>query len=238
MEVTQSLWTVVGYATYKTTDTRAWAEIACPSCSTPSMLVIARREGQDAYSPDYALNAWLLCMACGAGAVVNRVSGVSPGPKKFPTPDGTPESETVLWEEIRNCLSVSAFNAVAMLCRKLLLHLVYTHERSQDPQAVPRNIKFVQAVQYLLDKGVITAAHEPLAAEIKNIGNRANHELPNITQDEAYKIAQFTHFLFISVYEMPKKANISTPFVGEAAEPYEGDLETSTTEDSSHRSDT
>lgn len=76
-----------------------------------------------------------------------------------------------------------------------------------------------------MDNGVITAANQPLATEIKNIGNRANHELPDITRDEAQKIALFTNYLFVSVYEMPKKASLPTAFVGSAAEPYEGDLE-------------
>jgi hypothetical protein len=62
---------------------------------------------------------------------------------------------------------VDAFNAVAMLCRKLLLHLVFTHERSQNENATPRNITFAQAVQYLLQNGIITAANEPLALGIK-----------------------------------------------------------------------
>ncbi|OJZ73590.1 hypothetical protein BRW65_13290 [Mycobacterium paraffinicum] len=80
-------------------------------------------------------------------------------------------------------------------------------------------------MQYLLDKGVITAANEPLAVEIKNIGNRANHELPDVTEEEARKILLFMHYLFVSVYEIPTRASIPTVFVGEAAEPYEGDLE-------------
>ena len=62
-------------------------------------------------------------------------------------------------------MSVDALNAVAMLCRKLLLHLVFTHERSQNENATPRNITFAQAVQYLLQNGIITAANEPLALE-------------------------------------------------------------------------
>jgi hypothetical protein len=112
-----------------------------------------------------------------------------------------------------------------MLCRKLLLHLVFTHARSRNPQAKPDKITFAQAVQYLLHNGVITAAMEPLATEIKNIGNQANHELPDITGGQARKIAFFTYYLFQSVYEVPTKASIPTAFIGSAAEPYKGDLE-------------
>jgi hypothetical protein len=152
---------------------------------------------------------------------------------EFPTPDGTPPAERKIWGEVRECLSIHAYNAVAMLCRKLLLDLVFTHERSQNEQAEPRKIDFAQAVQYLLDNGVITPAHKPLATEIRKIENHANHELPDITGGEALKTARFTQFLFVSVYEMPKKASIPTPFVGVAAGPYEGDFEPDVSNESS-----
>lgn len=228
MDILQTISTVRGSQIYTATDSQAWSGVACPNCSNPNMLAVAMREQDVYYSDGYALNAWLLCVGCGTGAMADRYGRVSPSAKEYPTPDGTPDAEKRIWEEVRSCMSVGAYDAVAMLCRKLLLHLVFTHERSQAPQASPRNINFAGAVQYLLDNGVITVANEPLATEIRQIGNRANHELPDITQDEARKIALFTHYLFLSVYEMPKKASIPTAFVGPAAEPYEGDLEPDT----------
>ncbi len=225
MDILENISTVRGHHLYAATDTQAWSAATCPNCHNPNMLTVAIREREVYYSHGYALNAWLLCVSCGTGAVADEYGRISPSIKEFPTPDGTPSAEKKVWEEVRDCLAVGAYNASAMLCRKLLLHLVFTHERSQDPGATARNINFAQAVQYLVDRGVITAAYGPLATEIRNIGNRANHELPDITRDEARKIALFTHHMFVSVYEMPKKASISTAFVGAAAEPYEGDLE-------------
>ena len=203
MDILESISTLRGSRLYAATDSQAWSGAQCPNCGNPNMLAIAVREQQVYYSEGYALNTWLLCVGCGTGAVADENGRISPGAKKFPTPDGTPDAERKAWEEVRDCLAVSAYDAVAMLCRKLLLHLVFTHDRSQNPQATPRNITFAQAVQYLLDNGVITAAYKPLATEIRQIGNRANHELPDITQDEARRIALFTHHLFVSVYEMP-----------------------------------
>lgn len=235
MDLTENLFTLRGGSErYSAISSVAWSETTCPSCQNPRMLVIAYRDQPDFYSEGYALNTWLLCPACGTGAVVDRFGRVSPGQMEFPTPDGTPESEAKIWEETRTCLSVEAYNAVAMLCRKLLLHLVFTHERSEDSSATPRKMTFAQAVQYLLDNGVITAANKPLATDIQNIGNRANHELPDITEEEARKIALFTHYLFLSVYEMPKKASIPTAFVGPAAEPYEGDMDPDTSQEPSY----
>jgi hypothetical protein len=225
MDVLRNIRTINAPVDYTVTETEAWSEVVCPGCSNPRMLIVARRDHDSYLDLGITLNTWLLCISCGTGAVADSYGVVWPGQMAYPTPDGTPEAETKIWEEIRKCLCVDAYNAVAMLCRKLLLHLVFTHERSQNPHATPRRMTFAEAVQYLLDNGVITAAHKPLATEIKDIGNRANHELPDITEDEARKIALFTNYLFVSVYEMPKKASISTAFVGPAAQPYEGDLD-------------
>ena len=63
-----------------------------------------------------------------------------------------------------------------------------------------------------------------LATNIKDVGNKANHELPHVTETDARDIALFTHYLFISVDEMPKRARYETAFVGDAAEPYDGNL--------------
>jgi hypothetical protein len=64
----------------------------------------------------------------------------------------------------------------------------------------------------------------PLADNIKDVGNKANHELPHITETRAKDIALFTRYLFVSVYEMPARGRYQTPFVGEAATPFEGNL--------------
>ena len=187
------------------------------------LFVIARRGTVEDIAYGDIKNAWLYCVNCRNGCVVNE-SKLVPGKMTFPTPEGTPQLEAQLWEEIRRCLSVSAFNAVAMLCRKLLLHMVLTHKRSIDPEAPPEDLNFAAAVRYLGENGVITAAMNNLAVNIKDVGNKANHELPHITQTEANDIALFTHYLFISVYEMPARARFPTPFVGDAATPYDGNL--------------
>lgn len=243
-DVTHGIFTIKG-SSYPVTDSQAWSDIACPSCRNPRMLVVAREEpsilmkggamGSDReIEPGVVTNRWLLCAACKTGAVADGYGQVWPPAMEFSTPDGTPGPEKKLWEEACECLAVQAYTAVAMLCRKLLLHLVFTHKRSQDPEAKPPNrMPFAAAVQYLSDEGIITKAMEHLAKEIKDIGNDANHELPAITGGQARKIALFTHYLFVSVYEMPKKAGMPTPFVGSAAEPYEGSLEPDASDEAS-----
>ncbi|AKK28706.1 hypothetical protein AB431_20810 [Mycobacterium sp. EPa45] len=171
----------------------------------------------------YPRNYWLLCIACGEAFVINGFD-VVPNKMPFSEPGGTPERELALWREVRKCFSVNAYNAVAMLCRKILLHMVFTHQRSKDGDATPRDLSFAAAVRYLADNGVITEDQRTLAEGIKNVGNKANHELPDITKEEAGDIALFTYFLFLSAYEMPSRARYQSKFVGDAAVPFEGNL--------------
>jgi hypothetical protein len=186
------------------------------------LFLIARRGNYDPFH-GYPENAWYYCMNCRKGCVHNGFD-LAPGKMEFRAPEGTPDQEAELWEEIRRCLSVNAYNAVAMLCRKLLLHMVFTHQRSINRNATPKDLSFAAAVRYLSDNRVITEAMKQLATNIKDVGNKANHELPHITQTDAHDIALFTHYLFVSVYEMPKRARYETAFVGDAAQPYEGNL--------------
>jgi hypothetical protein len=130
MDILETISTVRGAQIYTATDSQAWSAAECPNCSNPNMLAVAVREQEVYYSDGYALNARLLCVGCGTGAVADRYGRISPSAKDFATPDGTPKVEAKIWEEVRECLSVGAYNAVAMLCRRLLLHLCF-HPREK-----------------------------------------------------------------------------------------------------------
>jgi Domain of unknown function (DUF4145) len=235
VDITQGIATIAGKGQFGAAQTEAWAKIDCPFCDAKSVLVVATRDSTNPNSA-YLRNVWLLCIACGDGFLLNN-HDVVPSKMPFAEPDGTPKSELALWREVRRCFSVNAYNAVAMLCRKILLHMVFTHQRSRDPKAVPLDLSFAAAVRYLSENGVITEDQRTLADNIKNVGNKANHELPDITKEEASDIALFTHFLFLSAYEMPARGRYQSKFVGEAAVPYVGNLGADMEDDESHSSD-
>jgi hypothetical protein len=232
VDITDGISTIAGYRQYAPNQTEAWGKIDCPYCDAKSVLVVAVRDSTNPNSA-YPRNYWFLCIACSDGFVLNG-SKVVPSKMPFAEPTGTPEPELALWREVRRCFSVSAYNAVAMLCRKILLHMVFTHQRSRDANATPQDLSFAVAVRYLADNGVITEDQRTLAENIRNVGNKANHELPDITKDEAFDIALFTYFLFLSAYEMPARARYESKFVGDAAVPYEGNLGADAEDDQTH----
>jgi hypothetical protein len=222
VEITNGIATIAGAGQYVPSQTEAWAKLDCPYCDAKSVLMVAIRDSTNPNSA-YPRNRWYLCIACGDAFVMNG-SGIVPGKMPFSEPGGMPKPELALWREVRRCFSVNAYNAVAMLCRKILLHMVFTHQRSRDPNAAPQDLSFAAAVRYLSGNGVITEDQHTLADNIRNVGNKANHELPDITKEEASDIALFTYFLFLSAYEMPARARYQSKFVGDAAVPYPGDL--------------
>jgi hypothetical protein len=222
VEITRGISTIAGFGQYGPAQTEAWAKVDCPYCDAKSVLVVGMRDSANPNSA-YPRNLWFLCIACGDAFVMNGFDLV-PSKMPFAEPDGTPKPELALWREVRRCFSVNAYNAVAMLCRKILLHMVFTHQRSRDPDTAPQDLSFAAAVRYLSENGVITEDQRTLAENIRNVGNKANHELPDITNEEASDIALFTYFLFLSAYEMPARARYQSKFVGDAAVPYEGNL--------------
>lgn len=206
-----------GGSSFHPTTADAWEDTTCGFCGAVSLFTVARvkPDNRRALAPVI----WMRCPRCLRGCVVN--DGIpSPSPLPFFTPEGVPQQEAALWEQARASLSVGAYSGAAMICRKLLLHIAYTHQRADNPDAEPFS-NFAKAVQYLEDEHVILASHKSWVDQIRQLGNRANHELPDITADEATNIARFTLQLFINLYEMPFKADLSNPLTGEAANPYE-----------------
>jgi hypothetical protein len=107
-------------------------------------------------------------------------------------------------------LSVSANTAVAMLCRKMLLHLAHTHDVANNPSAQPPS-NFAAAVDYLKNNHLVPIQFHNWVDQIRLVGNVANHELPLVETQAATDIALFTHNLLITLYELPQRANIASP---------------------------
>jgi hypothetical protein len=190
---------------YDISSETAWErETPCPFCEAQPLVIVAQREEG---------NWWFYCLNCRRGSVANEDffgRRVHPGRKTLPTPDHVPQAEQALWEEIRSCLSVSAHTAVAMLCRKMLLHLAHTHDVANKPNATPPT-NFLAAVDYLKNNNLIPVQFHDWVDKVRKVGNEANHELPQITQQDAEDIALFTHQLLVTLYELPGRAKIPSP---------------------------
>lgn len=170
------------------------------------MAVIARRP-----PAQFALEVlWLRCISCQAPHL--RIDDrVIPGRHAMPPPEGLPDDIGRAWTETQDCFAASAFTATVMLCRKLILHIAVEAglPAKNDRDRAPT---FAQALDHLQASGAFTAAMRPWVERIVNIGNEANHELPQTDAETARQIVLFLHQLLVLQYELPHKmASVGVP---------------------------
>ena len=100
-----------------------------------------------------------------------------------------------LFEEARKCMSTESYTAVAMICRKLLMNIAVDHEAN-------KNKTFQVYVEYIQEKNLVSKSATELLTEIKDIGNDANHEIPQVSAEKANQIIKLTNEVICQIYRV------------------------------------
>lgn len=131
-----------------------------------------------------------------------QIPGVVPGNKV----DHLPEDIETIYDEARRCVSINAFTAGVLLCRKLLAHLAV--EKGAD-----EGKSFVKYVDYLSDHHYIPPDGKDWVDHVRKKGNEATHEIVVMTQKDAMDLISFAEMLLRFIYEFPKRvpAQLPTP---------------------------
>ena len=118
-------------------------------------------------------------------------------PKPLPLSPVTGVEDNVrdLFEEARKCISTESYTAVAMLCRKLLMNIAVDH-------GAEKNKKFQEYVEYIQAKNLVSKSAEELLTEIKDIGNDANHEISQVSKEQANQIIELTNEIINQIYRV------------------------------------
>ncbi len=194
----QDLFLIEGspYGRLKSDQSEAWHVAECPECGGNQMAVLARTYDR---ADDEAL--WMRCMNC--RRPLTQFRGYIQSVKRpLRDPQGITGTEAAAWSEVRSCLSVGAYTASVMLCRKLLFHIAVGHglPAKNDRNRAPT---FAEAVDQLESEGVITKKMRPWVDRIKDVGNDASHEITPVPQSAALDVASFTLQLLVLAYELP-----------------------------------
>jgi hypothetical protein len=168
----------------------AWKKYVCGHCSrTVGGAVVA--------SASDAL--WLWCPACGEPSVEDSRKQIHPAAAfGFPL-QGLPVEVEAAYDEARRCMSVRAYTAAELVCRKLLMHVAV------DKGATPGE-SFQSYVSHLEGQGYITPPMKTWVGLVREHGNKATHELEAPDQMRAESTVMFTAELLRIVYEMEHKA--------------------------------
>jgi hypothetical protein len=106
------------------------------------------------------------------------------------------ENVSKLYEEARECTSISAYTSAVLACRKLLMHVAVD-------LGAKKGLNFIEYVEYLSEKGYIPPGAKEWVDIIRKKGNEANHEILIMTEEDAKDLLKFTEMLLKIIYEFP-----------------------------------
>lgn len=116
-----------------------------------------------------------------------------------------------LYEEARSCVSVNAFTAAAMACRKILMNLAVA-------KGAKENLGFVQYVQFLSENNFVPPDGKEWVRHIKDKGNDANHKIEIVSKEDGKELLYFTEMLLTFIYAVPARFRKTARHKDETAE--------------------
>lgn len=119
----------------------------------------------------------------------------TPGPIYGNYVDKLPEDIERLYDEARRCYSIGAFDAVAMISRKIIMNTAVS-------EGAEENKNFIEYVEFLDRENIIPKNAKKWVNKLRELGNKANHEIENISKEQAEEAIKFVEVLLRNVYEM------------------------------------
>lgn len=107
-----------------------------------------------------------------------------------------PEDIRTLYEEARSCVSVGAYNAAAMVCRKIILHVAVEHGLPNPDYGA-----FKKAVEHIFDNHLMPAPARVWIDVLKDIGNDASHKIELVDSQVAELAIQFCQQMLENVFQ-------------------------------------
>lgn len=140
-----------------------------------------------------------ICHRCSGPTFFSSDGDQTPGSSFGGPVSHIPRSEVeALYGESRDCMRVSAYTAAAMCSRKLLMNVAVDQDAEE-------NKSFAYYVNYLAEQGYLPPNGKEWADHIRDKGNEANHEIPNISQADAQELIEFSEMMLKFIYEYPAR---------------------------------
>lgn len=138
-----------------------------------------------------------ICPHCNGPSFImgrTQIPGVAPGN----TVQHLPADIEALYNEARQAVSVNAFTAAVLACRKLLMNIAVNHGAKQGAT-------FVSYVEHLANAGFVPPNGRAWVDHIRSKGNEATHEIKLMNGLEATELISFAEMLLKFIYEFPSK---------------------------------
>ncbi|MEK3735695.1 DUF4145 domain-containing protein [Paenibacillus sp. FSL H7-0941] len=163
----------------------------CGSKTSPSFGY--KSLGYDGY--DHFTSGYIcICPGCNNPTFLVSEKSQVPGPLIGRKIKNLPEEIESLYDEIRKCISVSAYTSAVLSSRKLLMNIA-VH------QGAPENKRFVEYVDYLETNHYIPPQGRSWVDKIRRKGNEATHEIAVMDKSDGEELFSFLEVLLIFVFE-------------------------------------
>lgn len=171
----------------------------CGYCDSKVAPAVGYFNKEERY-PNFEVAYILICPNCNKPTFIDDDGNQTPSFRVGSRIEHLPTNIEALYNEARNAFSVGANNSSILACRKLLMNIAHT-------KGAEAGKSFVYYVDYLNDNHYIPPDSRDWVDMIRQKGNRATHEIPNMTRDDAEEMIKFTELLLRIVYEMPGNMN-------------------------------
>lgn len=171
----------------------------CPYCLvlvSPSKTMITKNSIRNIYNGlDYVYSYLYFCNNCGRPTFQDGFKSNELFPKKIFGREIEISEEykkiQKAFNELRKCISVNAFTAAVMIGRKLLAIITFNYPETSDEIKTKIEkglIKFSECVDELKKIRALPIINHHLLDKIRKMGNDANHELNEKTEEDAKEI--------------------------------------------------
>lgn len=101
-----------------------------------------------------------------------------------------------VYDEARSAYSSGAYTGVALLCRKLLMHIAIE-------LGAQENKRFIDYVNFLEEEKHITTRSKEWVDSIRTNGNASTHQMQIASKEEAEKMIKFSEMILKTNFEYP-----------------------------------
>jgi len=161
----------------------------CWNCNNP----LASDKGYRT-SKDNSKQKIYLCHHCDAPNIFEASGKAIMSPLPGKEIKRLPENIKKVYDEIRKCMQSNSFTGAVMLMRKVIMNIA-VHEGAE------KNKSFAEYIDYLCNNGIVHKKSKNKADSVRELGNDANHEIENRTQEEAQNCFEFIELLLMANYE-------------------------------------
>lgn len=178
-------------ATWNNTQTLTGEPYRCGYCETH----VPRYKGYSAKGGNATIS---ICHNCNLPTYFDPQGLQVPQPPLGGRVEGLPDSVGLACQEAREALGVRAPTAAGMMLRKLLMNVAVARGGEVD-----RGFQYY--ADYLAEQNLVPPDCQEWVQRVRDKGNEANHEIPQLEQAEAEDLLEFTEMLLRFMYEFPHR---------------------------------